>query len=100
MNIEIIILSEVSQRKIKITDKLYVESKKKNGTNELIDKIKRVTDLENKFMVSRGWERKGKLEDWDWVTTYKVGNNKDLLSSMGNSTQYCVMVYIGKESKK
>ena len=54
MNIEIIILSEVSQRKIKITDKLYVESKKKNGTNELIDKIKRVTDLENKLMVSRG----------------------------------------------
>ena len=35
-------------------DKLYVESKKKNGTNELIDKIKRVTDLENKLMVSRG----------------------------------------------
>ena len=77
-----------------------MESKKKNGTNELIDKIKRVTDLENKLMVSRGWERKGKLEDWDWVTTYKVGNNKDLLSSMGTSTQYCVMVYIGKESKK
>ena len=48
MNIEIIILSEVSQRKRKIMDKLYVEYKKKNGTHELIDKIKRVTDLENK----------------------------------------------------
>ena len=39
MDIEIIILSEVSQREIKIMDKLYVESEKKHGTNELINKI-------------------------------------------------------------
>ena len=29
-----------------------------------------------------------------------IGNNKDLLYSTGNSTQYSVMAYMGKESKK
>ena len=44
-----------------------------------------------------------KLGDWDWhiyTTIYKIGNNKDLLYSTGNSTQYSVMTYMGKESKK
>ena len=30
----------------------------------------------------------------------KQKSNKDLLYSAGNSTQYCVMTYMGKESKK
>ena len=30
----------------------------------------------------------------------KYITNKDLLYSTGNSTQYCVMTYMGKESKK
>ena len=39
MDLEIIILTEVSQRKTKILwHSLYVESKKKNYTNELIYK--------------------------------------------------------------
>ena len=30
---------------------------------------------------------------------YKIGN-KDLLYSTGNSTQYCLTTYMGKESEK
>ena len=39
MDLEIIILSEISQRKTNVIYRLYVESKKKkNDTNELIHK--------------------------------------------------------------
>ena len=45
-----------------------MESKKQNGTNKLIYKTNRVTDVENKLMVTGG-EREGagrdKLGDWD-----------------------------------
>ena len=34
-----------------------------------------------------------------YTTIYKI-DNKDLLYSTGNSTQYSVMAYMGKESKK
>ena len=56
-------------------------------------------------MVIRG-ETWGKMTDWDfetgictllyieWIT------NKDLLYSTGNSTQYSVVAYMGKESEK
>ena len=33
------------------------------------------------------------------TTIYKI-DNKDLLYSTGNSTQYAVITYMGKESKK
>ena len=57
MDLEIIMLSEVSQRKTKIIYHLYVESKK-NGTNELIYKTE--TDLQtsetNLWLPKRkGW---------------------------------------------
>ena len=44
-----------------------------------------------------------KLEDWDNTNTLlyiKWITNKDLLFHAGNSTQYSVMAYKGKESKK
>ena len=56
-------------------------------------------------MVIRG-ETWGKMTDWDfetgictllyieWIT------NKDLLYSTGNSIQYSVVAYMGKESEK
>ena len=51
MNQEIIILSEISQRKRQISwYNLYVESK--NDTNELIYKTS--TDIENKLKVTKG----------------------------------------------
>ena len=51
MDLEIIILSEVSQRKKNTTlYRLYVESKKKKS-HELIQKRNRSTDTEDKLMV-------------------------------------------------
>ena len=53
----------------------------------------RVTDVENKLMVTNGESGGGgrdKLGDWDWhihTVIYKITNN-NLLYSMGNSTQY------------
>ena len=46
-------LSEVRQRKTNILQyHLYVESK--NDTDELIYKTNRLTDIENKLMVTKG----------------------------------------------
>ena len=60
MDLEMVILSEVSQRKTNFTiDHLYVESKN-NGTNEPIYKIEIVTDVENKLMITKG----GKVGGW------------------------------------
>ena len=65
LDLEMIILSEVSQTKTNIIwYHLYVESKK-NDTNELIQNRNRPTDVENKLMVAEG-ERVGyKLKVWD-----------------------------------
>ena len=52
MDLEIIILSEVRQRKTNIICyHLYVASLK-NDTNELIYETNRLTDTENRFMVA------------------------------------------------
>ena len=54
IDLEIIILSEVSQMKTNIIwYDLYVESNT-NDTNELIYKTNRLTDLEIKLMVTKG----------------------------------------------
>ena len=54
MDLEIVILSEVSQTE---KDKYHMVSLicgiLKNGTNELIHKTERVTDVENKLMVTK-----------------------------------------------
>ena len=63
----------------------------------------RVTDVENKLMVTRGW---GGGISWEigidiYTLLYiKYITNKNLLYSTGNSTQYSVLAYLGKESKK
>ena len=63
MDLEIIILSEVSQTKTNIIwYHLYVESK--NSTNELIYKQKH-TVIENKLMVTKG---EGGI-NWEWGLT-------------------------------
>ena len=55
-------------------------------------------------MVTRG--EKGRGINWEigidvYTLLYiKYITNKDLLCSTGNSTQYSVMTYMGKESKK
>ena len=65
MNLEIIILNKVRQRKINIVwYHLYVESK--NDTNELIYKTERLTDIENKFMVTKGVGGVGRDKSGVW----------------------------------
>ena len=51
--IEIIVLSEVSQRQISY-DIIYMWNLKKNDTNELIYKTEIDSDIENKVMVTKG----------------------------------------------
>ena len=64
----------------------------------------KVTDVENKLMATRGWGGGG--INWEIGTDIytllyiKWISNKDLLYSPGNSTQYSVMAYMGKGSKK
>ena len=107
MNLEIVILSEVRQRKTNIIYPLYVESKK-NCTNELyLENRSRVTDVENKVMVAWVGGGKGKgginreIEIDRYTQLYvKQVTNKDLLYGTGNSFQYSAMIYMGKESEK
>ena len=70
MDLEIIILSEVRQRNTNIIwYHLYVESKKKNDTNELIYKTEMDshTHRKQKLMVTKGERGRGgdKLGVWD-----------------------------------
>ena len=64
-----------------------------NGTLTYLQNGNRVTDVENKLMVTRG----GGIDIYTllyikWIT------NKDLLYSTGNYTQYLVITHHGKES--
>ena len=69
INLEIIILSEVKQRKKNIIwDHLYVESNN-NDAKELIDKIETNTDFKTNLMVTIGETVGGREET-------EAGNNK------------------------
>ena len=57
MDLEIVILSEVSQRRRNIIwHPLYVESKKKWYKWTYLQNWKRLTDLENELMVAGGMD--------------------------------------------
>ena len=67
MDLEIIVLSEVSQTE---KDKYHMISLicgiLKKATNELVYKTEIESDVENKLMVTKGEKRKrDKLGDWD-----------------------------------
>ena len=76
----------------------------KNGANEPIYKI----EIESQMYKSILRSPRGKGGGVNWkigVDIYtllpiKQVTNKDLLFSTGNSTQYSVMTYMEKESKK
>ena len=83
----------------------YMWNLKKNDTNELIYK----TEIESQMQKTNLWLPGGKHGggiNWEigidiYTLLYiKQITNKDLLYSTGNSTQYSVMTYMGKESKK
>ena len=77
---------------------------KKTGTNELLYK----TEIEFQMQKTSLWlERGGAGRDklvnlccHIHTTIYRADNNEDLLYSTGNSSQYCRMTYMRKESKK
>ena len=68
MDLEIIILSEVSHKKTNIIYNLYVESK--NSANGLIYKTNRSTDIESKFMVTKGESGEGLIGRLGLLYTY------------------------------
>ena len=80
-HVEIIILNEVSQTKTNIIwCCLYVEYKKKRYKWTYLQNRKRVTDLEDKFMVTKKKrEMRDKLGGWDkhmHTIIYKMDNQQ------------------------
>ena len=100
MHLEIVLLSEVSQRRGNtIWHPLYGESKK---MIQVILQNRRLTDFENDLMVAGG--RKGKAS-LGWICTHvhtvlylKWITNKDLLYSTSNFSQCYVAAWMGGES--
>ena len=67
MDLEIIMLVELNQRKANIIQYHFYVGSEKNDINELIYKTSRLKDIENKLMVAKGksvWGR-DKLGVWD-----------------------------------
>ena len=77
---------------------------KEKGTNELIYK----TEVESWMQKTNLWLPGGAGGGINWkigIDIYtllyiKYITNKNLLNSTGNSSQYTVMIHMGKESKK
>ena len=106
MDLDIIILSEVSQKE---KDKYHTvlltcESKIWHKWTYLRNR-NRLTGIENRLVVARG-ERRGGGLDWEFGISrckllYKEWiNNKFLLYSTGNYIQYPVINHNGKEYEK
>ena len=103
INLEIIILSEVSQKRKTniIWSHLYVKSKIRHKWTCLRNK-NRLTDIENRLVVAKGEGGRGGV-DWEFGTSrcklLNIGwiNYNVLLSSTGNYIQYPVISHNGKE---
>ena len=73
---------------------------KKSHTNELVCNRNRVKDVENQFMVIK--EERGRGINWQigidiYTLLYiKQTTNKNLLHSTRKSTQYSIVIYMGK----
>ena len=106
MNLEIVILSEVSQTgRAKYHMMQVICGIQDNGANELIYR----TEIESQMEKTYIWLPRGKEDggiNWEigiyiYTLLYiKQITNKNMPCITGNSTQYSVMTYIGKESKK
>ena len=114
MDLEIIILSEVSQRKTNTIYHLYVESKKWYKWAELQNRntviqnsippvTKQNTNIENQFIITKGGKKGDKVGVGISRCTLlyiKQINNKDLMYSIGNYIQYLIIIYNGKNLEK
>ena len=109
-----------SDRERQISHTAYMWNlKKKKSTNELIYKTERITDFENKLMVTKGetWEEKTNqdsginkytiytlytlyIKDIHYIHPIHKIINKDLLYTTGNPTQYSAITYMQKEPEK
>ena len=104
MQLEIIILSEVSQKDKSIWYHQYVESKIWHKWTYLWTR-NRIRDIENRLVVAK-WEEGRRGLDWEfgigrWKLVYiEWINNKVLLYSTGNYIQYPVINHNGKEYEK
>ena len=101
IQLEIIILSEVSQKKTNtIWYYLYVESKIWRKWNCLWNRLK---DIKNRLV---GAKQVGEGKDWEFGISrcrlLYIGwiSNKVLLCSIGNCTHYSVINYNGTEYKR
>ena len=65
----------------------------------LFTKQKQTTDFENKPIVTKGETWQGGINIHTLLYIKQITNN-DLLYSTGNSTQYSVITYMGKEPEK
>jgi len=83
---------------------LYVESKKEHKWTYL-QNANKLMGFENKLVVTKA-DREGGGRDWEFgIGTFIMRYmewlaNRDLWYSTGNSTQYSVITYMGKESEK
>ena len=95
------LLSTKSDRERQILYDIACMWYKKNGTNELIYKTERESETQKTNLQLLGGKREGTNQkigiDMFTLLNIKWIIDKDLLYSTGNSTQYLVMIYMGKE---
>ena len=106
MDLEMVILSAVNQTE---KDKYHMISLthgiKKNDTGTYLQNRNRLTDIENKFLVTKGEEGGGGIDEVYEINKHiqphiRQINNKVLLYSTEKYIQYLLITYSGKESEK
>ena len=98
LNLEIIILNEVSEKQTSY-DITYIWNPKKGYKWTYLQNRNRFTDFE-KLMVNKGDRVVGDaLGLWDWHIYTKVYGKTGQWGTK-NSTQYSVIIYVGKESER
>ena len=78
---------------------------KKNDTGTYLQNRNRLTDIENKFLVTKGEEGGGGIDEVYEINKHiqpqiRQINNKVLLYSTEKYIQYLLITYSGKESEK
>ena len=81
-----------------------MEFKKKRYKWTFLQSRNRLIDVENKLMVTKEETLEGGINDEFGINIYtilyKIDNQQGPTVSTGNSTQYSVITYMGKGSKK
>ena len=104
MDLEIVILSEGSQRKTNIIWYCLHEKSKKRYKWTYLQNRSRLTDIENRLVIAKGKGGGGGMDQEFGISRCKLLyidwiNNKVLPYSTGNDIQYPVINHNGKEKK-